>query len=101
MPFEKGKEKTGGRKPGVKNKTTDQIREAIGQVLSNKIDELADDLLTMSPFQQWMILDKVAKYRIPALNKNEDTVAHSGEVKVIVTYEDTPTGDNSTEYGED
>ncbi|MES2265579.1 MAG: hypothetical protein V4520_02385 [Bacteroidota bacterium] len=55
----------------------------------------------MSPFQQWMILDKVAKYRIPALNKNEDTVAHSGEVKVIVTYEDTPTGDNSTEYGED
>ncbi|MGY4540060.1 hypothetical protein ACVW0P_004502 [Mucilaginibacter sp. UYNi724] len=43
----------------------------------------------MSPFQQWMIIDKVAKYRIPQLNKNEDTVAHSGEVKVTVTYVDS------------
>ena|ERR1700712_1149064 len=98
MPFEKGKAKTGGRAKGVINKTTPEIREAIQKVMSAKIDELESDLEMMNPFQQWMILEKVAKYFMPALNKNEDTVEHSGVIKVTVSFVDgaAPTGDNDS-----
>ncbi|TFF34400.1 hypothetical protein [Mucilaginibacter psychrotolerans] len=92
--FEKGREKTGGRKPGVKNKTTEEIRQAIQLVLSDKVDVLAEDLQAMSEFKQWQILNAVARYVLPALSKAEDKVEHSGEVNIVVTYEDTPTGDN-------
>ena len=90
MPFEKGVPKpggkTGGRLKGSLNKTTPEIREAIQKVMSSKIDELESDLEKMNPFQQWMILEKVAKYFMPALNKNEDTVEHTGEVKITVCF---------------
>jgi len=77
-----------GRKPGVKNKTTQEIRDAIQKVLAYKVDELADDLTVMNEFKQWTILNAVAKYVLPALNKNEDTVEHSGEVKITVSFSD-------------
>jgi hypothetical protein len=93
--FEKGRAKTGGRKPGVKNKTTAEIREAIQLVLSDKVDVLAEDLTKMSEFKQWTVLNAVAKYVLPTLNKNDDKVEHSGGFNITVSYEDTstPTGD--------
>ncbi|MDN3551607.1 hypothetical protein [Mucilaginibacter aquaedulcis] len=42
----------------------------------------------------------VIKYVLPALNKNDDTVEHSGEVKITVSFQDSdtdPIGDNNTE----
>jgi hypothetical protein len=39
MPFEKGKEKTGGRVAGVPNKATRTVKEVFAQVF----DELQDD----------------------------------------------------------
>jgi hypothetical protein len=88
--FTKGNPKpaNSGRKKGVKNKTTDEIRKALQQVLSNKVDELAGDLKTMSPFQQWMILDKVSNKVLPTLNKNDDSIAHSGSIKITVSFDD-------------
>lgn len=93
--FRKGDKKpaNSGRKKGVKNKTTEQIREQIKNVVSNKLDVFEADLATMSPFQQWQILEKVTKYFLPALNKNDDSVEHSGEIKIIVTYGDDEKGD--------
>ncbi|WP_428329034.1 hypothetical protein [Mucilaginibacter sp.] len=95
MPFEKGKPKTGGRLPGVKNKSTAEIREAIQKVLADKVDELADDLASMNEFKQWTILNAVAKYVLPTLAKNEDTVEYSGEIKITVSFSD---GDIATDY---
>ena len=93
MPFEKGKPKpngkTGGRLKGTLNKTTPEIREAIQKVMSAKIDELESDLEKMNAFQQWMILEKVAKYFMPALNKNENAVEHTGEINVTVSFLDS------------
>ena len=88
MKFEKGREKTGGRKPGVKNKTNKEIREAIQMVLSDKVDELADDLLKMDKYKQWTILNAISKFILPTYNKNEDTVEHSGEIKISISFED-------------
>jgi hypothetical protein len=103
MPFQKGKPKTGGRLPGVKNKTTQEIRDAITKVLADKVAELADDLNSMPVFKQWQILSAVAKYAMPTLAKNDDTVEHSGAINVNVSFSDSgsandyPTGDNEDE----
>ncbi len=89
-----------GRKPGVKNKTTQEIRDAIQKVLADKVDELADDLALMPEFKQWTILSAVAKYVMPQLAKNDDTVEHSGEINITVSYSDSdmnPTGDNESD----
>jgi hypothetical protein len=37
MPFEKGMEKTGGRKPGVRNRATVEIREFARWVLEDPV----------------------------------------------------------------
>ena len=38
-PFEKGREKTGGRKPGVENKTTRAVKEALLRALEANADD--------------------------------------------------------------
>jgi len=103
MPFEKGRQKTGGRLPGVKNKSTQEIRDAIQKVLADKVDSLAEDLELMSEFKQWTILNAVAKYVLPQLSKSEDTVDHSGEVKITVSFSDsiTDAASNNNIQGED
>ena len=84
--FEKGNPKppNSGRKLGVKNKTTQEIRDAIQLVLADKVEVLAADLETMSEFKQWTILNAVAKYVLPALNKNDNDTTLSGEVNYNV-----------------
>lgn len=37
MPFEKGRSKTGGRKKGVRNKTTEKAREHFLEIMSGEI----------------------------------------------------------------
>ncbi|TWR26914.1 hypothetical protein FPZ42_07720 [Mucilaginibacter achroorhodeus] len=86
--FHKGQQKTGGRKKGTKNKTTQEIRDAIQLVLSDKVDQLAEDLAKMDKFKQWTILNAVAKYVLPTLNKNDDTVEHTGEININISFED-------------
>jgi hypothetical protein len=96
--FQKGHQKIGGRRKGSKNKTTQEIRDAIQLVLSDKVDQLADDLAKMDKFKQWTILNSVAKYVLPTLNKNDDTVEHSGNISINITYEDTdPSIDNKND----
>ena len=92
-----------GRKPGVKNKTTQEIRDAIQKVLSDNVDGLADDLLVMGSFKKWTILNSVAKFVMPQLNKNEDTVEHSGNVNITVSFQDDiidPVKDNDKEFND-
>jgi hypothetical protein len=84
-----------GRPKGSKNRTTEELRQHIQTVLDGQYDKLQADLDSMNPFQRVMMSEKLTKYFLPQLSKGEDKVEHSGQVKVIVTYEDTPTGDNS------
>ena len=86
MAFQKGKPKTGGRKKGVKNRTTAEIRQHIQTVIDAQYNKLESDLDSLSPFQRVMMVEKLTKYFLPALNKNDDTVNHSGEIKIIVEY---------------
>lgn len=100
MPFIKGRQKTGGRKVGVTNRTTAEIREKVQMVLSDRIESLNDDLDNMDSFKRWTILNSVAKYVLPALNKNDDSVTVSGGYNITVSFEDSeaaPERDNDSE----
>jgi hypothetical protein len=89
--FEKGREKTGGRAKGTPNKTSAEIKEAIQAVLSLRVDELDDDLEKMDKYKKWTILNAVTKYILPTYNKNEESVEHSGEIKISISFEDDTT----------
>ena len=42
MPFEKGHKKLGGRKQGIPNKSTTQIRELLNSVLQEEIERVPE-----------------------------------------------------------
>lgn len=103
--FKTGDEKlpNSGRKKGTPNKTTAEIREAIQKVLADKVDVLAADLANMTEFKQWTILNAVAKYVLPTLNKNDNDTNVSGEINITVSFDDADTDassdkDNEPEY---
>lgn len=85
--YEKGKTKTGGRKKGVQNRTTEQIREYIKDIVDGELKTLPEDLKLMNKFQKWQILEKVTKYFLPQLAKNDDSINHSGEIKINISWE--------------
>lgn len=87
MPFEKGKvSNPKGRPKGAKSKTTAEIRRVIQQVMSANLPQLQADLDSMSPGMRWMIIEKMTKYFMPSLTKNDNQNQQSGEVKITVEY---------------
>ncbi len=82
MAFEKGREKTGGRKEGVKNKVTSDIKEMMFETLN---DERVGGL---GGFIEWVTSTKRNKelfyaWLMKMLPSNVD-VEHSGDVKIRV-----------------
>lgn len=60
-----------GRPKGSKNKTTEQIRNLIQEVISGQLVNFDKDLDSMNDFNRWAIIDKLAKYFMPTLTKAE------------------------------
>lgn len=88
--FQKGDKRPekAGRKKGTPNRTTEQIREYIKDIVDGELKTLPEDLKLMNKFQKWQILEKVTKYFLPALNKNDDSIEHSGSINIIVSYKE-------------
>jgi len=100
MAFEKGKEKTGGRKAGVSNKATQEAREAIalfvnGNVnrLQNWLDRIADDrelkdgtTIAGKPEKAFELFNSVLEYHIPKLARTENKTDFDG--KMTISWED-------------
>jgi hypothetical protein len=83
-----------GRPKGAKNRTTEEIRQHIQLVLDGQYEKLESDLDSMSPFQRTMMVEKLTKFFLPALAKNENDTTLSGEVKynVNINFVDTDNG---------
>ncbi len=64
MAFEKGKKKTGGRKKGVKNKSTAQIKEAVANFVSDKFEVVSDKFDKMTVKEQADFLIKLMPFAI-------------------------------------
>jgi hypothetical protein len=79
MPFERGREKTGGRKAGVPNKLTGQFREAVQYVY--------DDIGGHQAFSQWANDNPTEFYKIASRLIPVEVHNHDTQIQVIVQRE--------------
>ena len=86
-----------GRKKGSPNRSTEEIRSFIQMVTDKNLANLEDDLARMNPTNRGVIIDKLTKYFLPALTKNDNNNMNSGEISIKVIYDDTKpkAGDNN------
>lgn len=67
MPFEKGHEKLGGRKPGTQNTSTTEIREMIAKIVRSNISQVREDLKAMTPKARVEAIAKLLPYVVPRM----------------------------------
>ena len=82
----KGQPKTGGRKPGVTNKTTLQAREAIAMFVDNNAHRLEgwlDRVAEESPEKAFQLFQSVIEYHIPKLARTDNTTQLKGDLPSI------------------
>lgn len=80
----KGQPKTGGRQPGVTNKTTSQAREAIAMFVDNNAHRLEgwlDRVAEENPAEAFKLFQSVVEYHIPKLQRTENTTKMSVSIE--------------------
>ncbi|MFV0227475.1 hypothetical protein OBK05_07240 [Empedobacter falsenii] len=84
--------KTGGRKKGVENKVTSDIREKFNQLLTDNLETISDDLKELSPKDRINVLLQLSKFVLPQLKSTEITTnLESESPKINIIYsEDKP-----------
>lgn len=65
MQFEKGREKTGGRKPGSTNKATADIKTKIATLIDEHFETIKDDLESLDPKERVTAYLKFLEYVLP------------------------------------
>lgn len=85
-----------GRPKGAKNRTTAETRQLIQDIVNQNLDNLETDLLNMSPTNRWMVLEKLTKYFLPALSKNDNNNVNSGQIKFVLEFPDEEGTDAGT-----
>ena len=89
MPFEKGHKKLGGRKKGIPNKSTTQIRELLNSVLQEEIERVPEYFNAITdPKQRLDALAKLLPFIVPKMQsikevKQEDNHINKIEVEII------------------
>ena len=71
MAFQKGKEKTGGRKKGTPNKTTSSIRNRIQKLVDSEYEAVLSDLKELSPKDRVNAFISMLEFVLPKLNRSE------------------------------
>ena len=91
MPFEKGHKKLGGRKQGIPNKSTTQIRELLNSVLQEEIERFPEHFNAITdPKQRLDALAKLLPFIAPKMQsikevKQEENQIRKIEVEIIKT----------------
>ncbi len=65
MVFEKGREKTGGRKPGSTNKASTDIKSKIAALIDSQFDAITTDLEQLEPKERVTAYLKFLEYVLP------------------------------------
>ena len=78
-----------GRKKGSTNRTTQEMRDFIQKVVNKNFDRLETDLDAMPPVHRWTVIQKITQYFMPVLSKNENSNENSGEISIVVKYNDS------------
>ena len=87
MPFEKGREKTGGKKKGSVNKSTETARLAIAKLVDKNTPNMIkwlDEIAADSPEKAFDCMTKVMEYHLPKLNRTD--IGSDPEKPLIVKH---------------
>jgi len=92
MGFEQGKKKTGGRKKGVPNKTTDELRQMVTMILDKNMERLQEDIDQLDPKDRVKTVLDLLKFAIPTLKAVDLTNDSKGvnQIEIIVTDYKSP-----------
>ncbi len=68
MPFKKGDENINrkGRKAGTANKTTNELREMVTQVIADNWDVFKTDIKKMDSDRRVLLMDRLLRHVLPA-----------------------------------
>lgn len=74
MGRKKGTEKTGGRKKGTPNKTTQTAKEWISETLSANWEQMKSDLKVLEPKDRLQLLFKLLEYVVPKQRETSNNI---------------------------
>ena len=102
MPFKKGDTKKGGRQKGTPNKTTQQIKEMITQLVGNQMEKwpvVIDKMMKDDPAEAMKITGRLIDYVLPKQTKIdlEGELKHKIDKIVIEIKEGTIDGTANTD----
>jgi len=78
--FTKGQ---GGRPAGAKNKTTEQVREAFNQLLTENLPQLKNDIAELEPKDRVKVLLDLAKFVVPTLKSQDLGIDEKNQITTI------------------
>jgi len=70
--FQKGRTKTGGRKPGTPNRTTAQLRDLLTATLEDELERLPELLEALEPAKRIESLIRLMPYIMPRIQGEAD-----------------------------
>ena len=82
--------KTGGRKAGVGNKTTVEVREAIALIAQRNVDKFntwLGQVADVDPYKAADLYLKMIEYHIPKLARTEQTGKDGGPQELKITWQ--------------
>lgn len=80
MPFTKGQKKTGGRKKGTQNKTTNDLKKLLNELVD--IEAIKNDLEDITPSERLNFISKILPYLLPKISAVQLDVTEQTEQKV-------------------
>ena len=98
MPFEKGHKKVGGVKKGFTNKSTENARQAIANLVDKNTPQMMkwlDQIAEESPEKAFDCMTKVMEYHLPKIARVEHTgkdgkedIKHDIQVTFVTSAKD-------------
>lgn len=96
--FEKGRAKSGGRKAGTPNRTTEQIRELIQTFIEANLPRLQADFDEMKPAERLNFINSLLRHVLPepvSFEKLSETQLSQLHEYLLKRYSNEQSGKNS------
>ena len=78
-----------GRPKGSKNSNTEVVRSAFQLLVNSNIDQLQDDIDSLTPIERCKVIISLAKFIVPQLNSVDVTTQVENSFKPVQLYFDT------------
>ncbi|MCI2228977.1 hypothetical protein MC378_07345 [Polaribacter sp. MSW13] len=76
--------KTGGRKKGVQNKDTSEIRKNFQSLIENNLETLQSDLKQLEPKDRIKAILDLSRFVLPTLKATELSTSTNGNINPVV-----------------